>query len=305
MRKEILFAVTFAVLFFVAISVYAKTDNNEGVGIRNAILSKWKSLSINSENLPSAMPTKAKIYQLFFAGAGIAVNPDDKLDFKYIRIIGGRVLVPANNVSEESSNSADLERKCINTTAGKERCFTFVRAGLIYLDKERYTLRKIDFDNDSATAGIYQNGTEVGSITLVKVVKMDKKMWVGTLTINNTNYYAYIIGADHPLLIAEKVEEKAETKWQENKACGPKLPSVNVTEIVNCRKNGGRIYVGRDENGCPMAPICASTNCTPITPLSAQDRTACRSEGGNVVAGVDDDGCPLSPKCLLPSGETG
>ena len=295
--------VVFALLIFVAVFAWAKSDNglisNLGKGA-----SKWASIRINNDDLPSTLPTRAKVQQVFFAGTGIAVNPDDKLDFKYVRIIGGRVLVPENNVSDDSANSSDLDVKCVNTTSEKERCFVFVRAGLLYLDKERYTLRKIDFDNDSATASIYRNSTEVGSLALVKIVKMGRRMWVGTLTLDNTNYYAYILGADHPLLIGNTTEDKTQGIWDKGKKCGPKLPSVNSTEISNCKKNGGRIYIGRGDNGCPLAPTCVTTNCTKVTPLSAQDTKECRDEGGTVIAGVDDEGCPATPKCVLASGET-
>jgi hypothetical protein len=299
MVRKIVFVVV--ILFFVAAFVYAKSGNSEnGIGDK---ISKWRSMRIDTASLPTTSVIKAQIHQIFFTGNGIAVNPDDKLDFKYIRIIAGRVLVPPSNISENSSNSPDLEVTCVNITA-KERCFTLVRAGVLFLDKEKYTLRELDVDNDSATASIYKNDSEVGSIALVKVVKMGRNVWVGTLTISGTTYYAYILGLHHPLEIAEKVEEKADT-WEELKNCGPKMPSVNATEISNCKKNGGRIYIGRDEKGCPMAPTCISGNCTPITPLSAQDRLACRRKGGTVVAGVDDEGCPVSPKCVLASGETG
>lgn len=297
MERKVLL-VTFAALFCAGAFVYAR-QNDASLTYANAA-SKFKSITISNANLPNSALTAAKIYDLFFAGAGIAVNPDDKLDFKYIRIIGGRVLVPHSNVSENSSNSSDLDVKCVNI-AGKERCFTFVRAGLLYLDKDRYTLRKIDFDNDSATASIYSNDTEVGSIALVKIVKIGRIMWVGTLTVKNVDYYAYILGANNPLLAGGGKE--ALDKVEDRKECGPKMPSINVTEISNCKQNGGRIYIGRDENGCPTAPTCVTANCTKVTPMSTQNKTDCRKNGGTIVAGVDDDGCPAVPKCILASGE--
>lgn len=304
MDRRVYFIV-FALLAFATVFVYAKSDNNNAGGIRNAISARWKSVSINEENLPNTVPTMARVSQIFFAGTGIAVNPDDKLDFNYIRIIGGRVLVPQSNVSEQSSNSSDLEVKCMNTSAGTERCFTFVRAGLLYLDKDRYTLRNIDFDNDSATASIYQNGTEVGSIAVVKVMKLGRRMWVGTLMVNNTSYFAYILGAENPLLIGNTVNEKAQGISDEGNKCGPKLPAVNASAIAECKQNGGRIYIGREDSGCPMAPTCISANCTQVTPLSGEAKSNCKKEGGTVVAGVDDDGCPVTPKCILANGETG
>jgi len=301
MDRRALFAF-FAILVFAVVVAYAKSEGNM---IGNAASGRWASVRINEASLPNVVLTTPKIQQIFFAGTGIAVDPNDKLDFRYIRIIGGRVLVPQKNISEQSSNSSDLEVYCLNTTEGVQRCFTLVRAGLLYLDNDRYTLRQIDFNNDSATASIYSNGTEVGSMALVRVMKLGRRMWVGTLTVNDTDYFAYILGADNPLLIGNTAGEKAQGVSDEGKKCGPKLPSVNATAIADCKQNGGRIYIGRDDNGCPLAPTCVTANCTRVTPMSASERSNCTTSGGSVVAGVDNDGCPLSPKCLLANGEVG
>ncbi|QLJ52485.1 MAG: hypothetical protein Sv326_0310 [Candidatus Fermentimicrarchaeum limneticum] len=315
MRKNVLFVTVFIMLLFAVAIAAPKPDNagmgNEsedkgmqGNGSANATVITNKervraNIPINVSNLPVAAQIRTQIHQVFLTGRGIAVNPENELDFRYIRIITGRVLVSPNNISEESSNSADLEVTCINTTA-KERCYPLVRAGVLYLDEERYNLRNIDVDNESATASIYKNDTEVGSIALVKVDKMDAEIWAGKLTVSGTTYYAYILGLQHQLRVTAEVQERV----QEYKACGPKLPSVNATEISSCKKEGGRIYIGRDENGCPMAPTCVKTSCPPVTPVSAQLRVRCRNQGGTLVGGVDDDGCPVSQKCLLASGET-
>jgi len=300
MDRRILFT-AFAVLFLVT-TILALDINNTRLANAVAIVSKWKAIAITNQDLPKTVPTTSSVQAVFFTGTGIAVNPEDKLDFKYATIIAGRVLVPSSSVSEDSSTSPDLEVKCsIPTTSSNAKCFTFVRAGLLYLDKDRYTLRNVDFDNESATAVLYSNGTEVGSLSIIKVVKMGRIIWAGTVTVHNLNYYTYILGANNSLLITGA---ELQSKVESIKACGPKLLSVNVTEIANCKKNGGRIYVGRDEDGCPMAPTCVTTNCTKVTAISVRDRIDCISKGGTMVAGVDDEGCPVSPKCVLASGET-
>lgn len=301
MRKGLL------LLCFLALSVAAiaiKPDllaaGPKGNGYENEFRNRIRErVSVNVTELPVAAVVRARVHHIFFAGRGIAVNPNDKLDFKYIRIITGRVLIPPSNVSEESSTSPDLEVKCVNAS-GKERCYTLVRSGVILLDGERYNLRNIDVDGDTATASIYRNGSEVGSIAVMKVTKLNTTVWVGTLTINDVSYYAYILGLPHPLQIQERVEEGA----QNYKACGPKMPQVNATEIAECKKKGGRIYIGRDENGCPMAPQCITATCPNVTPVSAQARVTCRNRGGALVGGVDEDGCPVSQKCVLPTGES-
>ncbi|MEM3555984.1 MAG: hypothetical protein QXF56_04670 [Candidatus Micrarchaeia archaeon] len=296
MRKP---AVVLAALFFVAAVLAVGMGNGNALG--NVVRNRTRAnIPVNLTNLPVAAVVRAQVHHVFFAGRGIAVNPENKLDFKYIRVITGRVLVPPNNISEASSTSADLEVTCVNTTGGKEKCYTLVRTGIIYLDNERYTLRNIDIDDETATASIYKNGTEVGSIAVMKVNKMNTTIWVGTITIDGTSYYAYILGLQHRLQIEERVEERA----RNYKACGPKLPQVNASEIANCKKNGGRIYIGRDEDGCPMAPVCLNVTCPQVPPISAQARVACRNRGGTLVGGVDENGCPVAQKCVLASGET-
>jgi len=302
MDRRILFtglAVLFLVTTILALSVNNTKLANAAANVAAAV-SKWKAIAISNQDLPRTVPTTSSVQAVFFTGTGIAVNPQDKLDFKYVNVIVGRVLVPSSSVSEDSSTSPDLEVKCTNST-GTGKCFVFVRAGLLYLDKDRYTLRNVDFDDESATATLYGNGTEVGSLSVIKVDKTGRAIWVGTVTVRNLNYYTYILGTNNSLLISSA---DLQDKVDNIKACGQKLPSVNVTEIANCKKNGGRIYIGRGEDGCPMAPACVTANCTKVTAISVRERIDCISEGGTVVAGVDDEGCPESPKCVLASGET-
>jgi len=140
---------------------------------------------------------------------------------------------------------------------------------------------------------------------VVKVMKLGRRMWVGTLMVNNTSYLVYILGAENPLLIGNTRDEKAQERSDEGKKCGPKLPAVNASAIGECKQNGGRIYIGRDDSGCPTAPTCVSANCTQVTPLSGEVKSNCKKEGGTLVAGVDDNGCPVTPKCILADGETG
>jgi|GEM_PF-2512300 len=288
-----------AILFFVAAVLAIGAGNGNAFG--NILRNRTRAnIPVNLTNLPVAAVVRAQVHHIFFAGRGIAVNPEDKLDFKYIRVITGRVLVPPNNISEASSTSPDLEVTCVNITAGRQRCYTLVRAGIIYLDNERYTLRNIDVDDETATASIYKNQTEVGSIAVMKVSKMNTTIWVGTLTIDGATYYAYILGLPHRLQIKERGEERAGNY----KACGPKMPEVNATEIANCKKNGGRIYIGRDENGCPMAPVCLNATCPKVEPVSAQVKVTCRNQGGTLVGGVDENGCPVAQRCVLANGET-
>jgi hypothetical protein len=280
--------------------------NNTVFGNNTFFRNNSFSVGPDLTKLPTTGPIQNQILQIFLTGRGIAVNPDDKLDFGYIRVTIGRVLVSPLNITANSSSSPDLEVRCINVSAtGTQRCYTLVMAGLLYFDNDRYTIRDIDVDNDSATASVYQNDSEVGSLAVVKVVRLDTNIWVGTLEINDTDYYAYILGTYDPLEVEPAAANNQTGLTVQNyKGCGPKIPSVNATDISECRKNGGRMYIGRDENGCPMAPTCLSANCTAVTPMTSHAMSNCTNSGGRVAGGVDYEGCPVTPRCILATGET-
>lgn len=251
-------------------------------------------VAAQADELPSTMPDRPTLHKLFVFGSGIAANPSDVLDFKVVRIGMGKVIVPPRLLRANDTNSTDFETNC--TANGGERCFPMRRAGILFLDKEKYSLREISMSNESASANIYRNDSQIGTIALTRVPKPGQDVWAGTLTVNGATYHAYVIGAGHRLKAA------GELAGEIKKRCGPKLPEVNATEVRRCRQEGGRIVIERDSDGCPLAPRCVKGECREfVTPPALE--AACQRRGGQMMGGTDDSGCPVRPRCVLPSGE--
>jgi len=250
-------------------------------------------------NVPSNIPERATLIGLSLIGRGIAVNPSDVMDFKVLRVGAGRVALPLRNLTNETTDSEDFEMRCINQTR-RERCVPVIRVGVIFIDGERYLLKKIDVMNESVSAVLVKNNTEEGTIALVKVRKGMSDIWAGTLNISGMNYFAYILGTQHPLV------ELREAGRELKKKCGPMEPPVNASELTRCHQEGGRIVIERDENGCPLAPRCVkSTGCPPFAEPTQAQIDACKRRGGQMLGGVDERGCQLRKRCVMAGGETG
>ncbi|MBI5229220.1 hypothetical protein HY991_03855 [Candidatus Micrarchaeota archaeon] len=188
--------------------------------------------------VPLVYSGKPVIRSLHVIGKGIAVSPTNAMDFKIIRIIAGKVIVKTDN------NSVVLKP-----------------LGLLFLDKEKYRLKEIDFGNESVSAVIFKNETEAGSITITRVHKPGAVVWAGSMTVDGTTYYAYIVNAIHPKMVLKPLKKEIEIR----KSCGPKIVPVSPAEIRRCKREGGKIVTEKDENGCPLAPKCVKESQTTTT----------------------------------------
>jgi hypothetical protein len=212
------------------------------------------------DEMPGVLPVKPVLRKLFLVGKGLAVSQSNAMDFKVVRAITGRVLVPW-----KANHSA-----------------AFVSRGVIELDKEKYSMENIDVVNDSITATLEKNGTEVGSLSVTRVEKPGQDIWAGTLTLNGEIYNLYLWGIAHPLYtppkivqaVRERVRDAVQNRTMEGKKCGPKLVPVNPLEIRRCKQKGGSMVTEKDENGCPLAPRCVMQgNATTTTTTSAPTST--------------------------------
>jgi len=247
---------------------------------------------------PPSVPERATLIGLGFIGRGIAVNPSDVMDFKVLKAGFGRVALPIRNLTNETTGSEDFELRCFNRTGG-ERCVPVIRIGVLFINGERYIMKRVDVTNESFSAVLMRNKTEDGSIALMRVRKGEADVWAGTLNVSGMSYFAYILGAEHPLL------ERIGAGRDLGRMCGPMEPPVNASELRRCHQEGGRIVIDRDANGCPLAPRCIKpTECPPVREPTAAQVKACERRGGQMLGGVDERGCQLRKRCVLPGGET-
>ncbi|MEM3737894.1 MAG: hypothetical protein QXQ88_00905 [archaeon] len=116
-----------------------------------------------------------KIKSIPLAAFGIAVNPDDKLDFYAVRVIGAKVGLATGEA----------------------------KLGVIFLDEKKYFLKNVEYSNLTFTAEIYdkQTGSAVGSFLVSRFEKNFAVFWVGELTLNGKEYYLYLYKFHVPLKI--------------------------------------------------------------------------------------------------------
>ncbi|UCC91719.1 MAG: hypothetical protein JSV39_00385 [Candidatus Aenigmatarchaeota archaeon] len=122
---------------------------------------------------------KARIHKMGTLGSGIAISGTNPMDFELLKIGVAAVKVGAEDTAA-------------------------VRVGILYFGEDKYRLKDIVIVNGTATANIYYNGTQVGSISLDSYPKGDKEVWAGTLTLNGETYNAYVIQAKRLVKAVEK-----------------------------------------------------------------------------------------------------
>jgi hypothetical protein len=141
------------------------------------------SFAAADNTVGSQNAVRARISTMGALGNGIAISQSDPMNFEIIKIgIAGVKIGLSENASE-------------------------VRAGLLHFGEQKYRLKDIAIGNDSASATIYLNGTQVGSITLNSYPKGDKEIWAGTLTLDGVTYNAYVIQAARVVKAVEKAEK--------------------------------------------------------------------------------------------------
>lgn len=124
-----------------------------------------------------------EINKVHFLGKGIVVNPTEATDFKLLKVVVATVDIPE-----------------FDETIG---------VGLFMLDDKKYKVRDITIDESSASGDVYEDKTAVGTFEVTKIMKADTEIWAGSLTIGDTKYYMYILGAPR-----EFNAKETGTKWQ-------------------------------------------------------------------------------------------
>ena len=159
---------------------------------------------------PPMIPVKIK--KIVIVGSGIAIDTENLDSFSFVRLIVGRVWVKVNN------ETLDVSR------------------GIMFVDDTKYVLN-ITRTNDTVEAKIYYNDTEVGELSTYSVLKGNRVVWVGDITIDSAKLKVYII--EHPRVfkpqeIKEKVKEFCERHPERCKGIGPNY--CDKLEDKDCRE---------------------------------------------------------------------
>jgi hypothetical protein len=111
--------------------------------------------SATAQQVGTQRNVRARIKTLGAFGNGLAVSEDSPMEFELIKI----------GVAKLKVGLADEE--------------TEVKTGILYFGEDKYRLRNVVIGNGSASADIYLNDTQVGSISLNSYPKGDKEVWAG------------------------------------------------------------------------------------------------------------------------------
>lgn len=127
-----------------------------------------------------------KIKFLGFLGQGIATSPSDAMDFMMVK--AGIATV-----------SVDLLGETVDATVG-----------VLYLDDVKYSMKNVVIADGHATADIYLDDVDKGTIDVSSVLKGTQEVWAGTLVLDGTTYHMYILQGTRVAKapeIAEKVKD--------------------------------------------------------------------------------------------------
>ncbi len=158
---------------------------------------------IGQQGLP-----KPYIKLIGFLGRGVAITPEDPLNFKLVKAGVGIVRV---------------------SWAGEE---TELTVGVLFLDGERYRLKNLEIGNESVTGDLYLNDTKVGSLDVSSVTKDDTTIWFGTLQLEKETFYIYILEARRPIRPIE-LREKVSDYCREH----PRDPNCRTKIEQYCQNN--------------------------------------------------------------------
>lgn len=159
------------------------------------------AMPVLADNLGGQGVFKPEIKTFGILGKGIASLPSDPLNFKIVKAGVGTVKVSVLDQQTE------------------------LTVGVLFLDDQRYALKNITIANGSASADIYINDTQHGSLSLTSVIKGDMEIWAGTLTVDGTSYNTYILGGYRPIKASE-LKEKVSEYCSENSTdsnCGGRI----------------------------------------------------------------------------------
>jgi hypothetical protein len=166
-----------------------------------------------AQSLGSQSMFRPQIKTFGILGSGIASLPSDPLNFKIAKLGVGTVRLIVLDQQTE------------------------LTVGVLFLDDQRYTLKNIAIGNGSASADIYINDTQHGSLSLTSVIKGNMEIWAGTLTLDGTTYNTYILGGYRPIKAAE-LKEKVSEYCSENRTdrnCGGNMEAFCESNPTDTR----------------------------------------------------------------------
>ncbi len=127
------------------------------------------STPILAEELGEVKSVDTEVKAILHLGKGLAISTSDPTDFSVVKAGVGKVGFRSGTESKE------------------------LKAGVMFVDEERYRIRNATLEEGSLSAKLYLNATEVGSFSVLSTQKGEHEIWVGTLQLNGKSYNLYIL----------------------------------------------------------------------------------------------------------------
>jgi hypothetical protein len=231
------------------------------------------AISVTAQSLP-----KVSIKEIGILGKGLAISESDPKDVHEIRI--GLATVTVN-----------LEEQITNVTAG-----------VLYFDNSKYTVKGITIDNKTASGDVYKNDTNVGSFQISLTSKVKWDLWIGTLTLNQSDYNLYILEGRRVVKsdeLGDKVSNYC-TAHHEDKSCKDKIKDFcqNNPQDARCVtlfKNYCRTHLDDEQCRQVLKDWCTTHS------ISAVCREYC--EENPLVCGVTEKKCGNCPEGYRPTDD--
>ena len=170
---------------------------------------------------------------LALSGIAIAQMPHPKI--KALHVLGEGIAISASNPSDFKVLRIGMAKISVNTAGTDNELIV----GILQLDDMKYALKNIVVTNGTASADVYLNNTQVGSLSLNLVVKPGRDIWYGTITASGSSYNSYIVQAKRNIKASEAaghVKDLCSDNPEKCKELAKGLGSAcNRTDNKDCR----------------------------------------------------------------------
>jgi len=104
--------------------------------------------------------------------------------------------------------------------------------GVMKVNSEKLQINNVTVSNNTVTGNLYRNGTLVGSFTVTSTTTDEKKVWFGTMALDNQTYRLYLLAKRHrhkwPIVENEfRVEKEINKEFKINKEFRAEIKEKN------------------------------------------------------------------------------
>lgn len=241
-----------------------------GMIIFSSVATAQNKIETNSTTAIPLVSAPQSIFDKFhLLGKGIAVSTTNSTDIHFMTI--GIAEVNLTSLIQKLSQYITLPPGIPSS----------VEIGVFHFDSASYQLKNIALTNDTATADIYLNSTNVGSLNLEWTTRAGRVLWVGSITLNGNSYNAYILEGATPQSTAMNENQIQNGCERDPGQCSQVANSTHAAAIYCTNNPNDTRCTGLKEAYCQTN--LDDSNCRPLlfnqcmsTPNSTVCTSACK-----------------------------